>query len=96
MLVPKMVLKMTLQMAKKRVPNRCSIFKQISSPNLTILGPQNGPKNRSKIGLGATRQPRGPQEYPRRPPRGPRMPAQKVPRQIPSTTSHKPTRLPAH
>ena len=65
-------------MAQKLVPNRCSILKQISAPILTIFGPQNETKNRSKIGLGAKREPRsprqppvGPQEPPRRPPGGP-------------------------
>ena len=61
-------------MAQKLVPNRCAILKQISAPILTIFGPQNETKNRSKIGLGAKREPRsprqppgGPQEPPRRP-----------------------------
>ena len=67
-----------LQMAKSVAPRRCSIFKQISIPILTILGSQIGTSNRSKIGLGAKREPRsprqppgGPQEPPRRPPGGP-------------------------
>ena len=65
-------------MAQKLVPNRCSILKQISAPILTIFGPQNETKNRSKIGLGAKREPRsprqppgGPQAHPRRLPGGP-------------------------
>ena len=44
-----------LQIAKNRVPNRCFISKQILSQHLTILGPPNGLKNQTKIGLGALR-----------------------------------------
>ena len=74
-----------LQIARKVIPNRCSIFKQISAPILTILGPQNGTKNRLKKQPrrhkaaqmppgGPKRPPGGPQEAPRRPQEAPRRP----------------------